>query len=202
MHAHVPRGATDGRDSVHGCVRGGRFLGHLHWAGDEFDTGNGQMMCLQRTERGLVRAPTTERGLDRAPTTERGLDRAPTSQHALLPQATDRTRELVGRWPRPHAFRACRRQFLGGRPRRAHVASAPPSGVRGGGGWWRRILRRFREGVGGLPGAGGAWQHPFFLTGGWVGVARPRSSRANEWARQRSRMCSRWQNFGPPALGR
>ncbi len=121
MHAHVPRGPTNGHDSVHGCVRGGRFLGRLHWEVHEFDTGNGQLMCLQRTERGLVRAPTTERG----------LVRAPTSQRALLPQATDRTRELVGRWPRPHAFRACRRQFLGGRPRRAHVASAPPSGVRG-----------------------------------------------------------------------
>ncbi len=53
---HVPRGPTNWHGSVHGCVRGGRILGHLHWANDVFDTGNQEMMCLQRTERGLVRA--------------------------------------------------------------------------------------------------------------------------------------------------
>ena len=68
---HVPRGPTNWHGSVHGCVRSGRILGHLHWANDEFDSGNEGMMCLQRTDRGLVRAPCF-RGLQTAPRGRRG----------------------------------------------------------------------------------------------------------------------------------
>ncbi len=122
---HVPRGPTNWHGSVHGCVRGGRILGHLHWANDEFDTGNEEMMCLQRTERGLVRA-LYFRGLQTAPRGRRGHTLQARFAHAhILRTGTLDAGEAGSRGGRRRARRAsallaeARGGTVPGGPRRA-----------------------------------------------------------------------------------
>ncbi len=191
MHARVPRGPTNGRDSVHGCVRGGRFLGHLHWAGDEFDTGNGQMMCLLAT----YGARTRPRAHDRARARPRARESARPCFRRLRAGRGSRWADGLGR---THSERAVA-SSLGADHGELRLQARPPLAC--GGGVAENFAAIQGGGGGGCRARAGLGSSTFFLTGGWVGVARPRSSRGNGWARQRSRMCSRWQIFGPPALG-